>query len=81
MCPERGAQASLSVPCGRLGASGRDANDAGMTAPEARALTAVDKPLAAAGWHVCEFEVADPNAAPGRFPREFELKSGHGIAN
>ena len=52
-----------------------------MTAPETKARAEIDRLLTAAGWHVCDFKLADLHAARGVAIREFELKSGHGTAD
>lgn len=49
--------------------------------PEAKARAEIDRLLAAAGWHVCDFRQADIHAAAGVAIREFELTSGHGTAD
>lgn len=49
--------------------------------PEARARAEIDRLLAAAGWHVCDYKAADIHAARGVALREFELTAGHGTAD
>ena len=49
--------------------------------PEAHARAEIDRLLAAAGWHVCDYKSADIHAARGVALREFELTAGHGTAD
>jgi type I restriction enzyme, R subunit len=47
-------------------------------AREARARVAIDKDLAAAGWHVQSSDALNLTAGPGVAVREFPLEKGHG---
>jgi type I restriction enzyme R subunit len=49
--------------------------------PEALAREDIDRLLAQAGWHVCDFRAANIRAALGVAIREFELQAGHGTAD
>lgn len=49
--------------------------------PDAKARAEIDRLLAAAGWHVCDYKSANIHAARGVAIREFELTVGHGMAD
>ncbi|MEZ5531415.1 MAG: DUF5131 family protein [Steroidobacteraceae bacterium] len=48
--------------------------------PEALARQEIDRLLAQAGWHVCDYKSVDLHAATGVAIREFPLVEGHGDA-
>jgi len=52
-----------------------------MAQPERQAREEIDRLLAAAGWHVCDYAQADIRAARGIALREFPLEAGHGCAD
>jgi type I restriction enzyme R subunit len=49
--------------------------------PEQEARKEIDRLLALAGWHVCDYKSANIHAARGVAVREFELASGFGTAD
>jgi type I restriction enzyme R subunit len=52
-----------------------------MAQPEQQAREEIDRLLAAAGWHVCDYAQANIHAARGVALREFPLEPGHGFAD
>jgi type I restriction enzyme R subunit len=52
-----------------------------MAQPEQQAREEIDRLLAAAGWHVCDYAQANLHAARGIALREFPLEAGHGFAD
>jgi type I restriction enzyme R subunit len=52
-----------------------------MAQPEQQAREEIDRLLAAAGWHVCDYAQANIHAACGVALREFPLESGYGFAD
>ena len=52
-----------------------------MAQPEQLAREHIDALLSAAGWHVCDTDRANLQAARGIAIREFPLKPGHGFAD
>jgi len=49
--------------------------------PEDKAREQIDKMLAQAGWHVCDFRDANIHAAMGVVIRNYPLNKGHGFAD
>lgn len=66
---DRAVRAKVSVPCGKLPILGRDSDNAGMTAQEARARAEIDRP------QVCGIETANLHVASGVVIREFVSRS------
>ncbi len=52
-----------------------------MAKPEEKAREEIDRLLAAAGWHVCDYAQANIHAARGVALREFPLEAGYGFAD
>jgi type I restriction enzyme R subunit len=52
-----------------------------MAQPEQQAREEIDRLLATAGWHVCDYAQANIHAARGVALREFPLEPGHGFAD